>query len=725
MRVRQDSKIKVNKAGALAGWPFLAALFFLVAAVSSAQDREPYARSEVLIRLSPQVQDAPAWLVSQRLSVTRRIAGSNAKTPSNRGDLYRVSLLAKESVYDAIARLKKRSEVAWVQPNYHYRLLETTPNDPFLAVQWHLDNPPSGPDIHATGAWDITTGSDTVLVAVIDTGIDYNHPDLAANLWTNPEETPGDHLDNDGNGYIDDWRGWDFADRDYDPKDDHSHGTHVAGILGAIGNNAVGVAGVCGKVRILPLDAFDFEDSLSSDLIEAIRYAKNMGARIVNASWGDQYEDLLMQEAIREFTAAGGLFVTAAGNDYGENNDYFSSLPPNFDVDALLSVGASDIDDDIAGFSSIGPNRVHLMAPGDNIYSTYPTYLNHVSTPYAFKDGTSMASPVVAGVAALIWSWNPNLSNLEVKYRIMGGVDRSSVFADKCLSGGRLNAAGVFMLDGTPPAAVSDLVIVGREFDRLNFRFTTTGDDGLSGTARFYDIRYSTAPIDEANWESAKRGYDAPQAMPAGAAVDYALLRLDEATNYYIRMIVIDEVGNLSSLSNQVTAKTTSPRIVFSDDLESGIGSWEVPTGSTWTLSNVKSHSGQYCWTESPAGDYARGDQYLISPPIDLRGTRLPLLRFWHRYDIEPMLTRIPDYAEIRASTDGLNWSEPLAKYWDAADWWILETLDLSAFKEYPQVRIRFHFHADYFNNYDGWYLDDIRVLDAGEAGKYSGWLVY
>jgi bacillopeptidase F len=132
-------------------------------------------------------------------------------------------------------------------------------------------------------------------------------------------------------------------------------------------------------------------------------------------------------------------------------------------------------------------------------------------------------------------------------------------------------------------------------------------------------------------------------------------------------------------------------------------------------LSTVKSYTGQYCWTESPSGDYARGDQYLISPAIDLRGTRQPLLRFWHRYDIEPMLTRIPDYAEIRVSTDGLNWSEPLAKYWDSADWWVLETLDLSAFKGYPQVRIRFHFHADYFDNYDGWYLDDIRVLEVGE----------
>jgi len=715
----------VNKAGVLANWPIGVVLFLLLAAVSSAQGREPYAPSEVLIRLSPQVQNAPAWLASQRLSVTRRIAGSSAKTPSNPGDLYRVSLLAKESVYDAIARLRKRPEVAWVQPNYHYRLLETTPNDPFLSVQWHLDNSPSEPDIQATKAWDTTTGSDSVLVAVIDTGIDYAHPDLVANLWTHPGETPGDALDNDGNGYIDDWRGWDFADRDNDPKDDHGHGTHVAGILGAVGNNGVGVSGVCWKVRILPLDGFGFEDSLSSDLIEAIRYAKNMGARIINASWGDQYEDLLMQEAIREFTAAGGLFVTAAGNDYGENNDYFSSFPPNFDIDALLSVGASDIDDDIAGFSSIGPNRVHLMAPGDNIYSAYPTYLNHVSTPYAFKDGTSMASPVVAGVAALLWSWDPDLTNLEVKYRILGGVVQSAIFADACLSGGRLNAAGVFMLDSTPPAAVSDLEIVGREFDRLNFRFTATGDDGLTGTARFYDIRYSTAPIDETNWEGAKRGYDAPQPMSAGAEINYTLPRLDEATDYYIRMIAIDEAGNISDLSNQVMDKTASPRVIFSDDLESGTGSWEVLPDSTWTLSNVKSFSGQYCWTESPSGDYARGDQYLISPSVDLRGTRQPLLRFRHRYDIEPMLTRVPDYAEIRASTDGLNWSEPLAKYWDAADWWTLETLDLAAFKGYPQVRIRFHFHADYFDNYDGWYLDDIRVLDVGEAGKYPGWLTY
>ena len=703
-------------------WKWVPLLFALAVLVlpSDGFARDAYARGEVLVTLSPEVQQPAAWALAQKLSVLGDSIRSGKGTSRKRA-LLRVGTPPEETVVQAIARLKRQAGVIAVQPNYIYRLCETIPDDPSFSDQWALRNVgQSGgvvdADIDATNAWDMTTGSADVLVAVIDTGVDYNHADLSANLWTNALENPSDGVDNDSNGYIDDWRGWDFQNDDNDPWDDHSHGTHVSGIIGALGNNGTGVSGICWQVRLIPLDAFDASgESLSSDLIDAIDYARQRGAWIINASWGDQYDDPAMLIAIREFTAAGGLFVCAAGNEDGEDNDWFSSYPANFDVDALLSVAANRRDEQPANFSSIGANRVHLFAPGAAIYNTFPG-------GYGNKSGTSMASPMVAGTAALLWAWDPSLSNLQVKYRIMAGADSIGAYAGKAVTGGRLNAAAIFGSDTVAPAPVSNLTVTETDYDRLNLIFTVSGDDGMTGTARFLDVRYSTVPITEANWESATRAYDEPAPAAGGTLRQMTLPRLEESTEYFVRMKVIDDGGNLSPLSNEAVGQMVEPTVLFSDDVESGIGGWTVGVDSRWARSTVLSKSGDYCWEDSPLGEYDPGGNDLISPPLDLSRARKPVLRFWHRYDIEP--GGLADYGEVQASTDGVNWT-PLARYWDGADWWLLETLDLAAYQGYSEVYLRFHFFANGLNYFDGWYVDDVRVLDVESTTGMNGWEVY
>lgn len=702
-------------------------IIFLFVGLPFAPAGPGYIPGEVLVTLSPAIHDGSAWFSGQGLSASGvfpegRAAGWQAPR------LYRVVLAGKESVPEAVVRLRRMPGVLSAQPNYLYHLCDIFSDDPQFSTQWALHNTgQSGgtvdADIDAPEAWETTTGAHEVIVAVIDTGMDYTHPDLLANLWTNPGESdPFDGIDNDLNGYVDDWRGWDFRDNDNDPWDDHSHGTHVSGTIGAVGNNGVGVSGVCWNVRLMPLDTFDASgDSTSADLVEAVNYAEHMGARIINASWGDQYDDPALKQAIDSFTSAGGLFVCAAGNEYGENNDWFTSFPANYDIDALISVGASTRNDYVAGFSSIGPNRVHLFAPGDSIYNTYPT--NRGS--YGTKSGTSMASPHVAGVAALLWAWEPSLTNLQVKYRILGGAQPGSAFALKALAAGRLNASTVFAVDSIAPAAVADLSVSRGLYDRLNLRFTAPGDDGDVGTARFLDIRYATGPISEANWEQAIRAYDEPAPAPAGTPQLCTLLRLDEGREYFIRMKVIDDAGNLSALSNEAVGQTEAPADLFRDDMEAGVGAWRVLAGSSWARTSLLAKSGSFSWTDSPAGHYVPGDNYLISPLINLAGAGQPVLRFWHRYDLQPASWTVYDYADVQACTDGVNWSAPLARYSDSADWWLLETIDLSPYRGQPTLWLRFHLHADGYENFDGWYIDDVRVLDLAPTTAVERWASY
>jgi subtilisin family serine protease len=347
-----------------------------------------------------------------------------------------VDLPAGMTVEEALQEFNSSTGVLYAEPDYRVSIDSTIPNDTFFSELWGMHNTgQSGgtvdADIDAPEAWDISTGSSDIIVAVIDTGVDYTHPDLAGNMWVNTGEIPGNGQDDDGNGYIDDVYGYDFCNYDGDPMDDHYHGTHCAGTIGAVGNNSQGVAGVCWHVRIMALKFLDSGGSgWTSDAINCVNYSRIMGANLSSNSWGGGGYSQGLKDAIDAAGAAGMLFVAAAGND-GGNNDSYPHYPSSYDSESLIAVMATDRYDNKSSFSNYGPVSVDLGAPGSSILSCQP------GNQYQYLSGTSMATPHVAGACALLWSMNPAEGNVEVKNILIETVDPT--LSGQCVSGGRLN----------------------------------------------------------------------------------------------------------------------------------------------------------------------------------------------------------------------------------------------------------------------------------------------
>lgn len=355
-------------------------------------------------------------------------------------DVVRISKDA--SLVDTRKRYLADPRVAYADLNYVVRR-QTVPDDPLFDQLWGLRNTGQtggtpGADIRAVDAWGITQGGTNIVVAVIDTGIDYTHADLAANMWVNPGEIPGNGLDDDGNGIVDDvygarWTSGTGAPTSGDPMDDNSHGTHVAGTIGAIGNNGIGVVGVNWRTRMMALKFLsDMGSGYIADAISALEYAVAKGARISNNSWGGGGYSQAMKDMIDAAANAGHLFVAAAGNS-GTDNDVTPEYPATYPCANIVSVASSDHNDQRSSFSCYGRTTVHLAAPGSSIHSTIP------GDGYATFSGTSMATPHVAGAAALLWSLNPSVHYSLVKNALTEGVDILPDWTDRVISNGRLN----------------------------------------------------------------------------------------------------------------------------------------------------------------------------------------------------------------------------------------------------------------------------------------------
>jgi len=354
-----------------------------------------------------------------------------------------VDLPAGMTVESALQSVNGQPGVLYAEPDYEAQALATIPNDPSFAQLWGMNNTGQGggtpdADIDAPEAWDTATGSERVVVAVIDTGVDYTHADLAANIWTNPGEIPGNGLDDDGNGFVDDVHGYDFINNDGDPMDDMNpiyHGTHCAGTIGAVGNNGVGVAGVCWNVRIMALKFLGASGSGdTSDAVRAVEYAVLMGARLTSNSWGGGGATQSLRDAIAAAGAAGQLFIAAAGNS-NRDNDLTPLYPTGYDCDNIISVMATDSNDVRASFSCYGATTVDIAAPGVGIYSC------KAGNAYQSLSGTSMATPHVAGAAALLLSVDPALTWAEIKAILLDTADRKASLTKLCVSEGRLNIA--------------------------------------------------------------------------------------------------------------------------------------------------------------------------------------------------------------------------------------------------------------------------------------------
>jgi subtilisin family serine protease len=359
------------------------------------------------------------------------------------------------AVEDALALYAGAPGVEAAQPNYVYRVSDATPDDPRFAELYGMAK------ISAPAAWGSSTGSRSVVVAVIDTGVRYTHEDLQPNVWTNPGETGTDAegrdratngVDDDSDGFVDDARGWDFANSDADPADDNGHGTHCAGTVGAAGNNSKGVAGVNWQVSLLPVKTHDpAGNSTSAKVVAAFNYvtllrSRGVNLRVTSNSWGGAPEaaayDPALEEAIRAAGDAGILNVFAAGND-NTNTDSQPFYPASYNVPNVVSVAASDQNDNRASFSNYGAASVDLAAPGVSILST--TFGGPAD--YGAKSGTSMAAPHVAGAAALLAAHNPSLDAASLKATLLNSVDvlpqwsASGATPAKVRTGGRLNVA--------------------------------------------------------------------------------------------------------------------------------------------------------------------------------------------------------------------------------------------------------------------------------------------
>jgi subtilisin family serine protease len=379
-------------------------------------------------------------------------------------DLSNIYLLELDQGIDILKAVEEYSQdpnVEYSEPDYIVQS-SATPNDPSFSLLWGLHNASRDADIDAPEAWNIETGGSEVIIAVIDTGVAYTHEDLSANMWSNPNEVPGNGIDDDGNGYIDDSKGWDFSTceqfnsnfdcikmkpEDNDPYDDNGHGTHCSGTIGAVGNNGTGVAGVNWNTKIMPLKFLNPDGYGSySDAVSAILYGIEMGAAVMSNSWGGGEYSQALKDVVQAADNAGILFIAAAGNNT-RNNDFTPLYPASYDVPNIISVAATDSFDNLASFSNIGVNTVDLAAPGVSIFSTLPPYAYLSSScndnngdGYGYCSGTSMATPHVAGVAGLILSHYPDLTVSEVKRRILFTSDPVPSLSGKVLTGGRLNA---------------------------------------------------------------------------------------------------------------------------------------------------------------------------------------------------------------------------------------------------------------------------------------------
>ena len=373
-----------------------------------------------------------------------RVLGNRKKVFQALRGLEVVKLSRNVSVQDAIDLFKQDPDVLYVEPNYILRLnakadVTATPNDPSFGSLYGLTK------INAPDAWNTTTGSSNVVVAILDTGFDYNHPDLVANIFNNATECTTNGADDDGNGYKDDCHGIDVANGDSDPLDDNDHGTHVAGTIGAVGNNGIGVVGVNWTVKMLSCKFFDASGSGTTEgAIECLQYVKAMkdsGVNIVatSNSWGGGDFSQALYDAIDAQRQSGILFITAAGNGnafgVGQNNDSVPFYPCTYYLPNIICVAATTSTDAKASFSNFGKHTVHVGAPGNNILSTLP------GNSYGSLSGTSMATPHVSGVAALLKAQDSNRDWRTIKNLILAGGDTVSSMANT-ITGKRINANG-------------------------------------------------------------------------------------------------------------------------------------------------------------------------------------------------------------------------------------------------------------------------------------------
>ncbi len=471
--------------------------------------------------------------------------------------------------------LRSSGSFAYYEPNGLSRF-DVLPNDANFAKLWALDNTGQtggtlDADIDAPEAWSVTTGSPGIVVAVIDTGVDYTHPDLAANIWTNPREIPGNGVDDDGNGFVDDVHGYNFARNNGDPMDDNGHGTHVAGTIAAVGDNGIGVTGVNWTSSIMALKFLDSRGSGTiSNAVRAINYATMMQTRygvnvhVTNNSWGSYTSSQSLRDAIASSGNAGILFVAAAGND-GFNNDVTPLYPSGYNLNNIIAVAATDQNDLLARFSNYGTTSVDLGAPGVSIYSTRP------QGAYGYLSGTSMATPHVTGVVALAWAAAPDAAAQTIRAAVFAGTDPVSSLAGKVATGGRLNARGALdALSAKPVVTVTatDPSASEQGAEPGVFTIARTGSTASALTVYYALSGTATHGVDYQSLPSAVTiAAGASSAVITIKPIDDALVEGNETVVFTIADAAAYTVGPRDSATVIIADNDSERRVFVSSDV--------------------------------------------------------------------------------------------------------------------------------------------------------------
>ncbi len=522
----------------------------------------------VLVRFKESASKTALTAIYDDLGVTkaRKLASSD----------YEILDIGKLTTDQALQQFGAHPDILEIEPDYYAIPVGVVPNDPFYLDQWEHRN--SGQSIDVGGvqsipdadtdadeAWCITRGSPDGVLAVIDTGVLLDHEDLAGRIWTNPGEVL-DGTDTDGNGFIDDLYGWDFTNDDNDPNpvqgsSQAGHGTFVTGVAVAVQDNAVGVSGIAPDSRVMALRAYS-----GADHALAIDYAVANGADVVNLSWtycGARIA--VVESAIGAAGAAGVLCIIAAGNNEcggPYDLDVTPLYPPAYPDPLMVVVNASttsDIFEEVTYGINWGLTTVDIAAPGHRLHST--TYVGDGDfDEYSRGSGTSFAAPMTGGAALLVKSLNPTISIDDLRSAILDNADPLPSYATRNVTGGRLNAwasvAGYAPADTVAPANIVDLSVASVAEGTVSVEFTTPGDDDLTGQACCLDVRYSTTPIDAANFDQATEVPDEPEPLAPLTVQQVTVSNLEPNTTYYFAAKVQDELRNVSGISNVVSATT-------------------------------------------------------------------------------------------------------------------------------------------------------------------------
>ena len=693
---------------------------------SANPERPRFVEGEVFVKTkpSPFKSEQTNLLDSLGAKVLERFDFMSGPFKSDDGDVLRLQLSKDLTTADALKQLANDPRVEYAVPNEIMYLDEMDPfldqatsetgeKDQFFPVNgsgghkpddlnkklWGLHNEGQNrgkkdADIDAPQAWSTTQGSKDVVMAVIDTGVDYNHPELRNNMWTNPGEIPGDGLDNDGNGVIDDVHGYNAPDQTGDPMDRHSHGTHVAGTMAAEGDNGKNIVGVNWKSSIMAVKIFDDNGRTSSAaILRGIAYASDNGARITNNSWGGGGSNKLIKEA---FAKSDAFHVMAAGND-GANNDKNGFFPANYGLPNMISVAATDRKDGIASFSNYGKTTVDIGAPGVDIYSTIP------GGRFGNKSGTSMASPHVAGVAGLLVANNPSITNEEIRSQLMNGADRISSLRNKTVTGGRLNAANALENDKVAPGEIRGLAGKADSTNQVSLNFLAPGDDGFEGQASSYEVRVSDQPIQTLQQFLAASPVAVSKPSEAGASeqLKISVAPSGEEQNLHFAVQAFDNLNNASPMARtQVLVPAADS--AFSESVEVDTQGWT--TEGNWGIETV---DGRTVFSDSPGELYPnQADFSLTSPVISLAGMESSTLVFEREHKIEQGWDQV--HLEVAEAGEDQKWVEVHSYTGEAARG--SDQIDLSAF-DGKDVQVRFRQTSDQSFALDGFSLDNVRVL--------------